>query len=226
MSMPRFEKKLLFSGSLLDPEENSQYSRFDQLNSVWWRKLESLVAENAGEVFPSVRVLGDGLELPWFNRRLRLEPETFNILFDDGQGSQPTYQDGLVVMALLDYLADGRQIPETVELVNEFHLTGGTTFFRGPHVMASALIAQHFARDGSQLLGKGEKWGAKPADFGEFALSLTIFPGLEWIVALWEEDDEFPARALYLFDKNIEQMFQLDVIWALGNVVAAKLLDF
>ena len=210
----------------VNPEENCQYSRFDQLNSDWWLKVKSLVAENAGEVFPSVRVLGDGLELPWFNRCLRLEPESFNILFDDGQGPQPTYQDGLVVMALLDYLAGGRQLPETGELVNEFHLTGGTTFFRGPHVMASALVARHFSRTGLQLLVEGEKWGAKPVDFGEFALSFTIFPGLEWIVSLWEEDDEFPARALYLFDKNIEQMFQLDVVWALGNVVAAKLLDF
>ncbi|MEA1922308.1 MAG: DUF3786 domain-containing protein [Pseudomonadota bacterium] len=210
----------------VNPEENCQYSRFDQLNSRWWRTVANLVGGNKGELFPAVRVAGNGLELPWFNRCLRLEPESFNILFDGGKGPQPTYQDGLVVMVLLDFLADGRQIPETVELVNEFHLTGGTTFFRGPHVMASALIAQHFGRDGSQLLEKGEKWGAKPADFGEFALSFTIFPGVEWIVALWEEDDEFPARALYLFDKNIEQMFQLDVVWALGNVVAAKLLDF
>ena len=209
----------------VDPEENCQYSRFDQLNLAWWRKVESLVEGNEGEVFPAVRVLGGGLELPWFNRYLRLEPETFNILFDDGQGAQPTYQEGLVVMALLDYLSAGQRLPETGELVNEFHLTGGTTFFRGPHVMASSLVARHFSLNGSQLLKIGEKWGAKPADFGEFALSFTIFPGLEWIVALWEEDDEFPARALYLFDKNIEQMFQLDVIWALGNIVAAKLLD-
>ncbi|MEA3333735.1 MAG: hypothetical protein U9Q58_09075, partial [Pseudomonadota bacterium] len=120
----------------VDPEENCQYSRFDQLNSGWWLKVKDLVAKNEGELFPFVRVLGNGLELPWFNRRLRLEPATFNILFDDGKGPQPTYQDGLVVMALLDYLAGGRRIPESEELVNEFHLTGGTTFFRGPHVMA------------------------------------------------------------------------------------------
>lgn len=210
----------------VDPEENFQYSRFDQLNSNWWRKVEGLVVESEGEVFPSVWVLGEGLELPWFNRRLRLEPKTFNILFDGGKGPQPTYQDGLVVMALINFFSGGRPIPKTAGLVNEQHLIGGTTFFRGPHVMASALIAERFALNGSRLLVKGETWGAKPAEFGEFALSFTLFPGLEWIVALWEEDDEFPARALYLFDKNIEQMFQLDVIWALGNVVASKLLDF
>ncbi len=210
----------------VDPEENYQYSRFDQLNRDWWRKVESLTAETEGEVFPFVRVLGDTLELPWFNRCLKLKPKTFEIFFDDGQGAQPTYQDGLVVLALLNFLSLSHRIPAVTGLVNEHHLTGGTTFFRGPHVMASALVARRFATNGSQLLEIGEKWGGKPADFGEVALSFTIFPGLDWAIALWEEDDEFPARAQYLFDKNLEQMFQLDVIWALGNVVAAKLLDF
>lgn len=208
----------------VDPEENCQYSRFDQLNPVWWQKAETLVAENEGEVFPEVRVLGDSLELPWFNRRLRIKPKTFDIFFDDGQEAQPTYQDGLVVLALLNFLSTGQQMPEVAGLVNEYHLTGGTTFFRGPHVMASALVAQRFARNGSQLLGVGGKWGGQPADFGEFSISFTIFPGIEWVVAIWEEDDEFPARAQYLFDKNLERIFQLDLIWALGNVVAAKLL--
>ena len=209
----------------VDPEENCQYSRFDQLNPGWWRKVESVVAENEGEVFPQVRVLGDTLELPWFNRRLRLRPKTFNISFIDSQEAQPTYQDGLVVLALLNYLSAGQPMPEAAGLVNEYHLTSGTTFFRGPHVMASAFVARRFALNGSQLLKIGEKWGGQPVAFGEYALSLTIFPGLDWIIALWEEDDEFPARAQYLFDKNLEQIFQLDVIWALGNVVAAKLLD-
>lgn len=38
----------------------------------------------------------------------------------------------------------------------------------------------------------------------------------------WEADDEFDARAEYLFDRNIEAIFALDVIWALGNVVVRK----
>ncbi len=210
----------------VDPEGNRQYSRFEQLNPAWWSTLEKLAANNDGELFPHVRVFGEGLELPWFNRHLRLEPENRSILFDNGKGSQPTYQDGLVVLALLNYLSDNCHFPKPVALINENHLNGGTTFFRGPHVMASARVAQQYAEDGHKFLESGIKWGGKPVEFGEYALSFTVFPGLDWIVALWEADDEFPARSQYLFDKNLEQMFQLDVIWALGNVVAAKLVDF
>jgi hypothetical protein len=216
------------AGDLLpvDPEENCQYAKFEKLNPVWWRKLERLTANRDGELFPHVRVLGNGLELPWFDRHLRLEPESFTITFDHGKGVQPTFQDGLVVMALLNYLDDNQLLATPMELVNECHLKGGTTFFRGPHLMASVLLARRYAQDGHKFLEAGLRWGGKPADFGEYALSFTIFPGLDWVVALWEEDEEFSARCQYLFDKNLEKMFQLDIIWALGNVVAAKLLDF
>ena len=210
----------------VDPEENCQYSRFDQLNPNWWRLVKSLTATTPGELFSQVRVVDNGLELPWFNRRLRLEPETFSISFDSGRGVQPTYQDGLVVLALLNYLAESRNFPESLGLINENHLVGGTTFFRGPHVMASVRVAHCYAKDGDKFLQAGSRWGGKQVDFGEFALSFTVLPGLDWIVALWEEDDEFPARAQYLFDKNLEQIFQLDVIWALGNVVATKMLTY
>ncbi len=210
----------------VDPEENCQYSSFDQLNPIWWVTVRSLIAEGSGGISPCVQVVGNGLEMPWFNRLLRVEPETFTVSFDSGRRLQPTYQDGLVILALINYLSGNYHLPEPLGLINENHLVGGTTFFRGPHVMASVRVARHYAKDGSKFLKSGCKWGGKPVDFGEFALSFTIFPGLDWIVALWEEDEEFPARVQYLFDKNLEKMFQLDIIWALGNVVAAKMLTF
>lgn len=210
----------------VDPEENSQYSRFDQLNAVWWRQVEILVTENSGALLSQVQVVGRGLEVPWFNQRLSIEPDSRSISFVNGDKLQPTYQDGLVLLNLLNYLSRKHSLPKPLGLINENHLVGGTTFFRGPHLMASVRLAKRFAKNGAGFIAAGQRWGGKPVDFGEFALTFTIFPGLDWVVALWEEDDEFPARAQYLFDRNLGQFFQLDVIWALGNVVAAKLLTF
>jgi len=63
-----------------------------------------------------------------------------------------------------------------------------------------------------------------PAPHGEYGIEFNWFPELSWIVALWEVDDEFEARVEYLFDRNIEKLFALDVIWVLGNVVARKMI--
>ncbi|MBN2809129.1 MAG: DUF3786 domain-containing protein [Deltaproteobacteria bacterium] len=209
----------------VDPEENRQYTRFDQLNPEWWRRLANLTAAPDGLIFDQVRVVGAALEMPWFNRVLRLEPENLSLTYLTGRGPQPTYQDGLAALVLLNYLAAHRCLPAPMGLLTEHHLVGGTTFFRGPHVMAAVRVARHYSRAGDRFLESGRNWGGEPAAYGEYGISFRIFPGIEWIVALWEEDEEFPARAQYLFDKNLEKIFPLDVIWALGNVVAAKMLN-
>ena len=207
----------------VDPEESSRYSRFDQLNPEWWGKVAASLAGSA-ELPAGLERAGDRLEISWFNRRLVLVPAEKSIFFKDEADLRPTWQEGLVALALIDYLSGHQRLPPPAGLVSEHHLTGGATFFRGPHVMASVKIAEAFARNGKELLARGREWGGVEAAYGEFAVSFTVFPGLEWIVALWEADEEFPARARYLFDRSLEKVFQLDLIWALGNVVAAKLL--
>ncbi|MBN2332519.1 MAG: DUF3786 domain-containing protein [Deltaproteobacteria bacterium] len=204
-----------------DPEDNRQYCRLDQLNSGWWQEAEMLLARGQGN-FPHLTVTREGIELPWWGQPVLVVPAAKRMVPLAGQ--QPlTYQEGLVILGLLGYAVRHDQLPPATGLVSAEHLTGGTTFFRGPHVMASVLISRRFARDGAAFLTLGQAVGGQPAAYGEYGLAFSWYPGLTWIVALWEEDEEFAARAMYLFDRSIEQLFALDVIWALGNVVARKM---
>lgn len=209
------------SAGPVNPEENRQYSRFDQLNPAWWRRLEDLLVKTA-PIPAGLALCENALEMPWFNRNLRIHPGSRDLTYPSSPDLRPSWQEGLVVLSLINYLFEHRQLPPATQLISENHLPGGTTFFRGPHVSAACLIADHFAEDGSGFLQKGLEWGGVPADFGEFGQRFTIFPGLDWYVVLWEADEEFTARAQYLFDRGLSQVFALDVIWALGNVVAAK----
>ena len=213
------------SAGPVNPEKSARYSRFDQLNPRWWQRLEAAVDGAAADFPPNVALNRGELEIPWFNRRLVLIPVARKIFYRSGPGDEPAWQDGLVALALLDYLINHRQLPPPAGLVSEHHLPGGATFFRGPHVSAAVLVAEKYARDGAGMLARGREWGGTAAPFGEYAVRFTIFPGLDWIVALWEADDEFPARARYLFDTGLAQVFQLDLIWALGNIVAARLVS-
>ncbi|MBN2231685.1 MAG: DUF3786 domain-containing protein [Deltaproteobacteria bacterium] len=143
------------------------------------------------------------------------------------EGAAPrriSYQEGLAILGLLMYAAGHDALPPATELVSAEHLTGGTTFFRGPHVMASVLVAERFAADGAGMLAAARVLGGEEADFGEFGARFTLFPGIDWIVALWAVDEEFPAAARFLFDRSLERIYELDVIWALGNVVARRLI--
>ena len=203
-----------------DPEDNSQYCRLDQLNPGWWQLAVEL-CHRQGEIFPGITVSAKGIELPWWGQPALVLPATKSIV-SLTESRKITYQEGLVILGLLYYASSHESLPPAQGLISAGHLKGGTTFFRGPHVMASVLIARHFARDGKAFFDRGLALGGVSSSYGEYGIEFCWFPGLSWIVALWEADDEFEARAEYLFDQNIESMFSLDVIWALGNVVARK----
>jgi len=144
------------------------------------------------------------------------------MFYPDDRQNQLGYQEGLVILALINYLANHEKLPPDSEPINENHLTGGATFFRGPHLMASVILARCFADNGAEFLKRAQLMGGQPAPYGEFGVEFEVFPGLNWIIALWESDSEFPARAQYLFDRKLDKILPLDVIWALGNLVAAK----
>ncbi len=205
-----------------DPEDNRQYCRLEQLNPGWWRQAAELVSRK-DLLFPHVTIAADGIELPWWGKKVRVLPSSRRIIALE-ESRQLGYQEGLVILGLLKYASEHQSLPPEQGLVTAGHLRGGATFFRGPHVMASVLIARQFAGDGQAFLNRGLALGGRPASYGEFGIEFTWFPGLSWIVALWEEDEEFEARAEYIFDRNIEAMFALDVVWALGNVAAKKIM--
>ncbi|MBW1646461.1 MAG: DUF3786 domain-containing protein [Deltaproteobacteria bacterium] len=203
-----------------NPEASRRYCRLEQLNPEWWATAARLLARR-GEFFPGIRVAGAArLELEWWGEPLLVEPRTRKMW--TAAGRVPGYQEGLVVLGLLNYAAGHDRLPPERGLVTAEHLRGGATFFRGPHVMASVLIARRFARRGREFRQRGLAAGGREAPYGEYGVEFTWFPGCRWLVALWEEDEEFPARATYLFDRCLEELFALDVVWALGNVVAAR----
>jgi len=216
------EKRQAAAGLPTDPETNSRYSHLNQLNHKWWQQAAILAETQANQTGGVLTITDNCIKMPWFNRIVNIQPATKSMTYLNDNHSQPGYQDGLVILALLNYLTVHQQLPPDTELINENHLTGGTTFFRGPHLMASVILAQRFGNQREEFIKRAQLWGGQSADYGDSGIKFEIFPGLNWIVALWQGDNEFPARAQYLFDRKLDQLFQLDIIWALGNLVAAK----
>jgi len=205
-----------------DPESSAQYCRLNQLNPKWWQQAATLAASRTSRTDTALQSDGSGLEITWFKRAVKIDPKLMSMFYLDNSRDRLGYQEGLVILALISYLANHEKLPHDSELINQNHLLGGATFFRGPHLMASVILARRFANNGAEFLKRAQLMGGRPAPYGEFGVEFEIFPGLNWTIALWESDSEFPARAQYLFDRKLDMIFPLDVIWALGNLVAAK----
>ncbi len=206
-----------------DPEANARYRHLSQLNPEWWQLAQNLLeSTRTNPIDEVVKSTENTLEIPWFNRIVSIHPPTRTMTYLGDQQPRLHYQEGLVILALLNYLAQQKKLPPDTELINENHLTGGTTFFRGPHLMSSVILAQKFGDNGTEFINRARLWGGQPAPYGEFGIKFELFPDLNWIIALWEGDSEFPARAQYLFDRKLDRMFQLDIIWAIGNLIVKK----
>jgi len=126
-----------------DPETNTRYRHLNQLNPELWRQAADLVENNsANQIDGILKITVNALEIPWFNRIVSIHPATKTMTYPDESQLQLRYQEGLVILTLLNYLTKHSQLPPDTELINENHLTGGTTFFRGPHLMTSIILAQ------------------------------------------------------------------------------------
>jgi hypothetical protein len=62
------------------------------------------------------------------------------------------------------------------------------------------------------------KFNAVKCEFGDASIKLFILPRLPFTIVIWENDDEFPARASLLFDQTASVHLPLDALLAAVNL--------
>ena len=136
----------------------------------------------------------------------------------------PAVDRGLELV-LLCYLSGAREMPLDGRWVSERSLRGGDLFFAGPHALPTAALAARFAHDAAGFAEAGRAAGGVPAGYGDASFRLQVLPRVPVIVVLWVADDEFPARASFLFDSTADAHLPLDAILALAGVMSRKLME-
>ncbi len=129
-------------------------------------------------------------------------------------------------LVLLSYLVHAKDIALSGELISEKDLPGGSTFFRGPHQLAEASLIKQFGNNKIGFIKSGEKYNGMILTFGDASFAFRVLPRVTLACVLWLEDDEFPARANYLFDSTTECHFALDVVYALVKSFVRKFLEY
>jgi hypothetical protein len=112
------------------------------------------------------------------------------------------------------YLTSAMDIPLTGRLVKPGNVKGGDIFFRGSHVLPLDKLALKYGNDKAGFLKRGTDLGGMQMNYGDAAVKLFPFPRLPVVIILWQEDDEFPPRADFLFDSTCEFHLALDILWS------------
>jgi uncharacterized protein DUF3786 len=119
-------------------------------------------------------------------------------------------------LAILRYLIHAEKTPESGQLIKPTDLPGGDFFQFGTHVLPMEAFASRFGDDLQAFTEKGAKFGGQRQSYGDAAIKLYPFPRFPIILIIWSGDDEFPAKASLLLDKNCCSHMPIDIIWSIA----------
>ena len=132
----------------------------------------------------------------------------------------PSFEAGLVC---LQYLLVSADVPRANEWVDPKAVPYGDFFFRGPHPLPTAGLEKAFGESLDAFRASAQHLGGRALKMGDAAYEFRALPRVPIAVILWAADDEFPARARFLFDRNVHHQLPVDALWVLCRVLAKSL---
>jgi hypothetical protein len=198
------------------------YNRCADVNGEFWRDLAQADPE---DIFrrTGVRRHQNVFRFSCFNQEAVADLDQKRVFRDAAPEEEPGFRRCLVALLYLLWI-DTAQLGSPI---SPLELTGATTFFqsRGPHAIPSAPLEDRFGRDLAGFLEAGRRLGAEPRDQGDGAFALTVYPGLNVGVTLWEADEDFPAQVSFTVPANLDRFWQLDAVLGLMGLVVKELLQ-
>lgn len=116
---------------------------------------------------------------------------------------------------LINYLLSQKPSEPLDEWISEKDLTGGATFFRGPHAIPTHLISETFGNDLTALEKKSLSLHGQPLELADTAFAFEVVGTVKVALLYWLGDEDFPAEAKLLIDRSVAGSMQLDVVFSL-----------
>jgi len=194
------------------------------IDTTHWQRLEQATPEHVCRRSGAAWVEEQGAYLlRVLSGELLVSPGRRQVAWADPRPQQkpPGFHHWLLSVV---YLLGAREIPLSGEWAPCRKLPYGEFFFRGPHRLPTDPVARAFGTDGRRFMEAAWKLGGTRSDFGDYAAALPVLPRVPLLYVLWQQDEEFPARASILFDTTIAEHLLVDAVLAACEVATRALL--
>ncbi len=196
------------------------------IDATHWEKLHSLdPSEVAGRSLAEYDERAGAYRLSILADELLIRPAGRSVSWADVErrGDKPPGFHYWLVSVV--YLISARPEPCAGEWVGPSSLPYGEFFFRGPHELPTGAIADTYGADAERFADAARRLGGRPWPQGCNAFELPALPKIPILVQLWERDEEFPARASFLFDRATCSHLPIDAVLSLSVIVANRLVE-
>jgi hypothetical protein len=130
---------------------------------------------------------------------------------------------GYFKLVIIHYLLGAKDAGLRNTWISEKDMPGGPTFFRGPHLIPTHLVAERFKNDIEDFQQRCRELNGVSLDMADAAFTFEILPRIPVVVLYWAGDDDFPAESKILYDLSITEHFALDIIYALAVGICERL---
>jgi hypothetical protein len=128
-------------------------------------------------------------------------------------------------LSVLWYLVSAKEVIETGRLVRLENIKNGEIFSKGSHILPLERVAQKYGKNREGFIRTGRTLGGELARQADISLRLLPLPRIPVVLALWMEDDEFPARADLLFDSTCQLQVATDVLWSIAMMSVLVMME-
>lgn len=185
-----------------------------------WEILTSLnpddVCRNSKSSFDK---LTEAYTLPLFNRNVYISLLE-RLIKGDSEASKIVLNElsHYSILAILWYLIKAKDIPTSGNLVKPGEVSGGLIFSQGSHILPLDKLIERYGDDLEEFTVNGIYLGGEKLRYGDAAVKLYPFPRVPISLIIWGEDEEFPARAEFLFDSTCSEHLPTDIPWATATM--------
>jgi hypothetical protein len=194
----------------LNPDDNPLFSKPQTIPIEYWDRLKQIYSV-------------DKINFTFLSKPAFVDLKSRKIHFSFSV--KETFQLYLVVLTYV-YEKKQKGISEKIEWVLPNELKGGIHFFRDSHPIDTEKIIIKYRDNYNLLEERFKKIGALPVSIGDKGFIVPVFDEIFLRYILWEGDEELPSVLTINVQRGLEDFFNLDVIWAMINVVNQILLDY
>ncbi|MBA3066217.1 DUF3786 domain-containing protein [bacterium] len=112
---------------------------------------------------------------------------------------------------------------ETGKWISFKEMDGGEIYYPAFRKRAVEPVIRKYGANPEKLLVNLDRPGVSKESAGDCSVKLYPFEGVPVLIAVFGQDDEFPADASVLFDGSIKKIFVTEDAAVLAGLVASKL---